>query len=166
MRLIGSDYRPLPPSDVQRRLQQIDPGLFIKWIDGSAQLGLPASWGVCQKWEMNDPRRKRIYAGEISPTDDHDLIVQLPADCTADEAYGYIVNKLRRYHDSDREDFKRLLSRVTEYNKGRQDALFDDVHSEALNMIELRGGRMFENSMGKGTVKVYQSGSREKRATP
>lgn len=151
-RLYAPDHTPVPPQDIQRRLAQIDPSLFLKWVEGNRELGMPSTWGVCQKWEHNDPRRKMIYAGDLPHDSDHDLVAQLPEDCGADEAYGWVVNGLRRH--SSKEDIQRLLNRASEYNKNRQSQVFDASHEEALNRIEVQGHKLFENSTGMKAIKV------------
>lgn len=152
MRLFGADHRPVPSSEIQSRLRQIDPSLFLKWVEGAPSLGVQPHWGVCQKWEPNDPRYAHIRAGDVAPDDDYDLVANLPDDCSADEAYGWIVNGLRRF--TSKEDLQRLLNRASEYNKNRQNAIFDAVHEEANNRIEVQGHRLFENSTGMRAIKV------------
>lgn len=135
--LYGTDSRPLPPSDIERRVKQIDPALGLRWEANG--VGGPG-WWVIYRWPQDDARRRMIVAGQMSPDDDFDLYAQLPADCPVEQAYGFIVNAFRT---SGTADAKRLLDRVGEYNRQVSEAQWAPVLAEAQEMIEHNAGKLF-----------------------
>jgi hypothetical protein len=96
---------PEPPTEMQRRLGQIHPSLHLRYV--------PDGWAVAERWREDDPRRGMIRCGDMNPGDDWDMLAQLPHDCSPNEAYGFIVNALRR---SSKESMRDLLDRVHHWN--------------------------------------------------
>ncbi len=145
---------PIPPPEIVRRLQQVNPRLGLTWSEGWGG----RTWALTMAWAENDPRRARIQAGTLSPDEAYDLLAFLPADCNVDQAYGYLVNAFRA---SSEEGTRKLLDRVHEYNRntlaGHQEAALAD----ALNYVEVRGHKFGVHH--EGTPKVYAPTTPAKR---
>lgn len=140
--LYSPDHRPIPPADLQRRLAQIDPHLELRWEENG--VGGPG-WWLIYRWAANEPRRKHILAGAMDPDADFDLYAQLPKDCPAEQAYGYLV---RSFRSSGSPEAKRLLDRVSEFNRERTDAIWQPVMEEAYEMIEANSRTLFAEKYG------------------
>lgn len=99
---------PSPPSDIVRRLQQVHESLGLRWC-GHA-------WGLTYRWRADDPRRAMMQSGELSPEHDHDILVYLPTDCSAEEAFGYMERAVTR-NWMGRDDIRQLCDRLFHYNE-------------------------------------------------
>lgn len=135
--LLGTDHRPLPPSDIERRVKQIDPHLGLRWEANG--VGGPG-WWVIYRWPEQDPRRRMIRDGRMAPDGDFDLYAQLPVDCPPEQAYGFITNAFRT---SGSPEAKRLLDRVGEFNRQVTESRWEPVLAEAHEIIEANAGKLF-----------------------
>ena len=135
--LLNQRGLPEPPSHMLERLKAIDPGFGLLFGFKSG------CWNITLDWPLNDPRRKFIQRGEVAPTRSFDILTQLPPDCSADEAFGYLVNNLRRLQDKG--DIKRLLDRADMYNKRQQDELLKPHRELAEELIETNAKTLFRN---------------------
>lgn len=90
------------------RLQNIDPHLDM--VFG----GQSRAWWIVWRWPENDPRRKWIREGKRPASRDFDMWCKLPADCSADAAYGYVVNHM--VANKGVAGIGKMLERVHSYN--------------------------------------------------
>ena len=137
---------PYAPSDIVTRLRQVNPRLGLLWRNGWNG----AHWALVMEWDESDRRRSRVRSGELAPDEAHDILAFLPPDCSADQAYGYLVNAFRA---SSEENTRKLLDRVHTYNDNVLKAHEESALSDALNWAEVRG----RNLVVDGPAKVYQS---------
>ncbi|HUT86465.1 MAG TPA: hypothetical protein VMX15_00055 [Candidatus Heimdallarchaeota archaeon] len=138
--------RPTPSAEITKRLEQIDPALHLRWVE-QEQGGW---WAVAQKWRRGDQRYKLIQQGGMHPDDDWDMLLGLPRDCTADEAYGYIINTLRTASPT-KQSARDLLSRVHLYNQMSNEATVREI----VEVAEEEGEKLL--SKKKVRVKVFQT---------
>lgn len=156
--ILGADHKPLPPSDIVERLRQVDPALGLKFCPGcfwdEKTDRMVDSWAITEAWAMDDPRRKLVWAGELPPDECADVVVFLPADCPVDQAYGYLVRKLKRNTDTGQEHARKLLERVHTFNANRQREIMAPVMADAEELIEANAGTLFRDQ-GKTSTKVH-----------
>lgn len=131
--VLGADGIPQPPTEIVQRLKQINPALGLKYAQ---QYGGGHHWAVTFQWPEFDTRRKYIQAGELPAEDDHDIMCWLPADCSVNDAYGYVVNSFR---NGSTESARSLLDRVHEFNKNHKAALdaplMDELREQAYGIV-------------------------------
>lgn len=151
---------PTPPSDMVRRLKQIDPLMGVRFVAYGGALGNTQNWwAITMDWSPTDPRQKMIQAGMMNPDYAFDIICQLPLDCPVDSAYGYVVQGFKSIANKD--ESLRLLNRATEYNasvieKGKQ-----EVMDLAIELVQANAPTLLAEQ-GKTVSKVYQT-PRKKR---
>lgn len=141
--------RPLPPSDIARRLERIDNTLGMVYVQMGANG--TGTWAITKKWTPNDPRRAHIQAGNVAPDSDWDVIAYLPADCSVDQAYGYFVSRMKV---STREDVRHMLNNLHKWNEAQTDANWQPVMDEAMSQVE---------GMAHGLVRAGSTQKRRKR---
>lgn len=138
---------PEPPSDIVRRLRQVDPDLglrFVPFVTGDL-------WAITLRWPEKDPRREDIQKGLRDPRFDWDAICYLPIDCPPDQAFGY----LQRGLVSANTDRARWLAEHSQaYNSTLADRAFDSVMEEAIDGLEKRGSRLFDGMGGERVAKI------------
>lgn len=139
---------PEPPSDIQRRLREIDPDLHLRFSGGQFALAF--------RWRQDDPRRQMIRAGEMNPGDDFDIYGFLPHDCAADEAYGYVVANLRSWSQAST-DAKGMLERVHHYNREQERKNAQPVVDYADELIDANKHTLGRADGIVGVKPVYQS---------
>jgi hypothetical protein len=102
--------------DVLAGLREVDPSLTIRWHP------LMKCWMLLAAWDDNDPRRARVRAQELAPSEAVDLLDYLPAAASVEEAYSHVINTFRRISSrSDAQDMAaRLVERVHHFNKAHQ----------------------------------------------
>ena len=154
--IYGLDHQPVPPSEIVRRIKQVHPSLGLKWAPGcfwsEKRQRMVDSWAITEEWPENDRRRQQARDGKLPLDECHDIIVFLPEDCSADEAYGYIVNKM--VANRGKESIKKLLERMHAYN-AQQKAANTKEHDDLTNeLIEANAGTLFREQ-GMTTPKVH-----------
>lgn len=127
--IYGLDGLPTPPAGMNERLQRIDPALGVRWVGGLDNGG----WAITYQWPPDSPRRAMIQRGEMSPNDDFDAIAFLPADCTVDQAYGFVVNGMK---SSRQEAVSDMLNRVDLWNKEATDKMWKAAQAPAMEHAE------------------------------
>lgn len=143
--LVDGRGRPLPPAEITRRLQQIDPALHLRFV----QDGDSGWWALAETWRQGDERYKLVQNGAMHPDDNWDMLGFLPKDCGADQAYGYLVNTLQsRAHTKD--TAKKLLDRVHLYNKANESSVMEEMEAVAIEEADRQLGKKY-------TTKVYQT---------
>jgi len=139
--LLGADGQVQPPSDMLRRLHEIDPHL------GLCFGGASRCWWLTWNWRDDDPRRAWIRESKYPAERAFDFLIKLPKDCTADQAYGYVVQCVRRLNGE--ADRTRLLERVHSYNK----KAVEDARAPAVEVAE----ELIDANFGKVKQKVARS---------
>lgn len=143
---------PAPPQDIVRRLRQIDADLGLVWVEG------PKCWAFTIRWRPTDRRQEKRQRGEIAPDGDFDILGYLPADCPADEAFGYFVKSAKRLNGTP-DEVNALLSKVHHYNDGvtrEQNAAVEEYAGELFRINRHRIGE----ELGEHVIRpVYQSES-------
>lgn len=143
MTLVLSDgVTPAPPSDIVRRLRQVDPDLGMKWFPSSH------CWAITAMWRENDPRRARVVAGEVAPDEAFDAVCFVRESVSAEDAYHYFLRGIR---SSSREDIAKLVDEIDKWNEAQPDRNAAPVVEEMLNEIEVMGHGIT------GTAKQYQN---------
>ena len=149
--IVSANGNPEPPSEIQRRLAQIDPALHLRFIPGQDQ------WALAIRWNPDDKRRGMIREGAMSGGDDWDYLDMVPQGLTAEEAYHYVVRGLRRPSMHRKDEITKLLERVHIYNKIAESEAKKPVMEYAEELIEANASTLFKD-MGKTTTKVRQAG--------
>lgn len=124
MSLVKIDGSPLPPSDVIRGVQRVDPSLDMIY------LAIPKQWAVVAPWRLSDPRHAMVQKGELGAGRAYDIVTILPQDCPVDDAESYLRRGLRQ---SSRDDVLKMLDRVSEFNERRID---DAAESAVANVMD------------------------------
>lgn len=127
--IYGLDGLPTPPAGMNERLQRIDPALGVRWVGGTDNGG----WAITYRWPADSPRRAMIQRGEMDPSDDFDAIAFLPADCTVDQAYGFVVNGMK---SSRQEAVNDMLNRVDLWNRETTDKMWKTAQAPAMEHAE------------------------------
>jgi hypothetical protein len=140
--VLGPRGLPEPPTDIVRRLQQIHPRLSLIYQE---QYSGGYHWAVILGWPEGDERYKYIQSGELPPGSDYDILCWLPADCSVDEAYGYVV---RSFRAGSREEARQLVDRAHKWNEDVKERAWQEVLDEPLNRAEVRAGKMFAETRG------------------
>ena len=140
--LLTTAGHPVPPSDLVRRLRQVDPALDLKWFPSSG------CWGITAQWRADDSRRARVRSGEVAEADAYDAVCFVREDVSAEDAFHFFVRGLR---SASREDITKMLDRLSAWNDAHADALADAATAETLNQVEVMGHTLT------GTAKQYQS---------
>lgn len=114
--LYNAAGRPEPSSDVVARLRDISPLLELRFVGAPVAGEMRQWWTVVGKWRSDDPRWRSVQEGLLTPNDAYDLVCQLPLDCSADEAVGYLVSDVRHRGD----DVRKYLRDVGDWNDRQQ----------------------------------------------
>lgn len=139
---------PEAPSEIRRRVRQVHGALDVRWIGGR--------WAITYDWPPEDQRRQMIREGTMAPDDAYDCFAWLPADCSADDAYGYIVRSFKRWTGT-REDVAAMCSRLHHYNDAVQDGLKAGVLDFADELIDTNKATLGRAFGQEGIKPVYQS---------
>lgn len=136
--LVSADnMTPLPPSDVVRAVQRVDPSLELKWLP------MMATWAVIAPWRESDPRRAKVQQGEIGAGAAFDIICHLPADCPVDAAEDYLRRGLMSSH---REDIVKMLDHMIDFNTRQEDRNADQAIAPILDDLDSMGARRLTNT--------------------
>lgn len=119
---------PQAPSEIVRRLKQINPSLDLIYLNGPGG----TCWALAYRWNDTDPRQARIQSGEIPPDRNFDIAGFLPIECSPHEAYGYTVNHLR---DTPVADIHKLLDGVERYNAEAQTTDVENLAVQAADEV-------------------------------
>lgn len=93
--LIGTDFQPVAPSAITRRLSEINPRLGLKVVRQPGADEAEYWWAFTLAWASTDPRWQMIQRGDMGANEAYDIIGQLPRDAGVDEAYGYFVQSAK-----------------------------------------------------------------------
>jgi hypothetical protein len=118
------------------RLQEVDErlGLFFS---------MPTRcWALTLEWSASDPRRERVQRGELAPNKAYDILCYLPADASADEAYGYLVRSLKAWNGN-KAEVDELLRNVARYNVGVRRAILAPTVELADELVEANAKTLF-----------------------
>lgn len=129
--LVDTVGRPLPPSGIAERLQQVHPHLGLRWYRKPGA-GTGHWWAIVYTWEPADPRWAWVQQGQCAPTDTVDVVAFLPDDCSAEQAYGFLVNGVRHGATV---DIRKVLERVQSYNATANAEVVDTVLADVADGI-------------------------------
>src|SRR5215204_1676458 len=112
------------PQEIQDRLKEIDPRLYIvpkqrSTLDCGAEgdrTGLQWVWYVALKWPEQDPRRRMIQVGQIDPESAFDMLGEIPTDCPLEQVPGYLVRQLKVANDVPRH----ICNEIALWNKDQE----------------------------------------------
>lgn len=143
-----------PNSDVVNRLREISPLLELRHVRVPVAGEMREWWAVVGKWRANDPRRESILQGVLRDEDAYDLVAQLPLDCAADEAPGYLLNQTMHRPD----DVRKYVRDVEDWNERQRKATVTEggEHMEQLvkdNITEVANvTKVYQNERRRGKV--------------
>lgn len=137
---------PEPPSDIVRRLRQVDPDLGMRYVPAATG----PCWAITLRWPETDARRGDIKRGLRDPAFDWDAVAFLPLDCPPDQAFGYFQRGVRSM-TGDRARW--LVEHAQEFNRTVTEQAFQGVVDDALEQVESAGSRLFEQSGGRHVPK-------------
>lgn len=123
--VLNDKGRPEAPSDLQRRLGQVHPRLFLRHVEMA-----DAVWAVCMRWDEHDPRFGEVQSQVLDPERSFDIVGYLPRGCDAQEAPAYLERVLRQYP---KEAIQQIANRVSDFNKSVVDSAADTVLGEILD---------------------------------
>lgn len=121
--LVNDRGYPLPPSDIVRRLEGLDPALSLSWHP------VMGCWALRWRWPVGDARWTRVQAQELPEADAFDVMSYLPRDCSGDEAMAYLEKSLER---ADRSELRRLYEKTMTYNRKHSEALAEAQVAETV----------------------------------
>lgn len=135
----------MPPSDITKRLKQVDERLDMLFMPHMK------SWAIIERWGAGDKRRAMIFRGKMDPSDDFDILGWAPIGVGVEDAF-LILSKGIRRRGATKDDFEYMLQRLALFNadtskanlqmtKDFKDEMFD-ANSEAL------GGRIVSRQAG------------------
>ena len=123
--VLNDKGRPEAPSDLQRRLGQVHPRLFLRHVDAA-----DAVWAVCMRWDEHDPRFGEVQSQVIDPERSFDIIGYLPRGCSLMEAPAHLERAFRQYP---KEAVQQVANRVSDFNKSVVNDAADQVLGEILD---------------------------------
>jgi hypothetical protein len=148
----------MPPAGMEERLHEIDPDLGVVWLP------LVKRWAITLVWPRHDTRRELVRRGQLGDGAAFDIVAYLPEDCSADEAYGYIVRSFKAWAGS-RDDVHKLLDRVHAYNKKQQREALRETEELADELIATNAPTLFRGE-GKTATRFYMNGGKLSRSKP
>lgn len=126
--VLNDKGRPEAPSDLQRRLGQVHPRLFLRHVEAA-----DAVWAVCMRWDETDPRFGEVQSQVIDPERSFDIIGYLPRDCSLMEAPAYLDRAFRQYP---KDAVQQIANRVSDFNKSVVNDAADKVLGEVLDQVD------------------------------
>ena len=123
--VLNDKGRPEAPSDLQRRLGQVHPRLFLRHVDAA-----DAVWAVCMRWDEHDPRFGEVQSQVLDPERSFDIIGYLPRGCSLQEAPAHLERAFRQYP---KEAIQQVANRVSDFNKSVVNDAADKVLGEILD---------------------------------
>jgi hypothetical protein len=132
--IFGTDGIPEPPSDLVRRLAQVDPRLEMMFL---AMAG--GCWAFIERWGPNDSRYSFIQTGEMAPEANFDVLGYAPADVTAEDAFA-ILEKGLRQRDVTKADFSYFLDHLAQFNADQKQENIKPLREFAAEMVDANAG--------------------------
>lgn len=129
--IVSGEGTPLPPSDILRRLKQVDDRLDMVFMP-SREGG---HWAIVERWGPNDQRRAMIQRGDMDADADFDMIGYAPVGVSVDDAFGILSKGLRR-RSTDRASCAKMLDNLLYFNKARQEANKAPIKEFAAEMLD------------------------------
>jgi hypothetical protein len=123
--VLNDKGRPEAPSDLQRRLGQVHPRLFLRHVQAA-----DAVWAVCMRWDETDLRFGDVQSQVLDPERSFDIIGYIPRDCSVQEAPAYLERVFRQYPV---EKVREVANRVEHFNKSVVSDAADKVLGEVLD---------------------------------
>lgn len=155
--IFARDGSPAAPTYVVDGLKRIHPSLDLQYLAFPDPQGNTAAWwALVERWGDNDPRLEKVKKGELADGSAYDILGFLPLDCTADQAYGYVLNALR---SNNTEQFSKHLNRIDKFNKDVVKKVKEEVHEMAEEIVKANSKTLMGND---SPVKVYQSSKGKK----
>lgn len=164
--MIYADFaRPAPPSEIVKRLKQVDDRLDLTYIsyphrDGP-NVNITQYWAITQRWRQDDKRRQMIQLGQMAESSDFDVLAKLPIDCSVEEAHDYFLRALKGKIET-HGDVKRVLERLHKYNEAQKVENLKETTELAEELIESNVGTLFEKE-GKKIPKVFLAQGNQKK---
>ncbi len=125
--LVNDRGLPEPSPEIQRRLRQVDPGLFL------AMSPFTRAWQVRRTWSEGDPRYRLAQEGALDPNNTFDIVGSLPLDISVDEAPAYLAQTFGQVADAS--ERKRWLDKLLAYNASGE-AQAEVVQEAATAVVE------------------------------
>lgn len=119
---------PEAPSDLQRRLGQVHPRLFLRYIDSADTV-----WAICLRWDETDRRFGEVQSQVIDPDRSFDIIGYLPKQCSLHEAPAYLERAFRQYPV---EHVRQIANRVSHFNASVVSDAADKALGEVLDQVD------------------------------
>lgn len=151
--LYNAGGRPEPPTDVVARLKAISPLLEMQYVGIPVAGELRWWWTVRGQWRADDPRWQSVRDGTLTPDHAYDLVCQLPSDCSADEAVGYLQQQVQGRGD----DTRKFLRDIDTWNTRQQRAVITEGGDQ---MEQLVKDHITEVA---NVTKVYQTETRRRK---
>lgn len=151
--LYNAAGRPEPPSAVVARLKEVSPLLEMQFVGIPVAGELRFWWTVMGKWRSDDPRWQSVQQGLLTPEDAYDLVCQLPADCSPDQAVDYLLNQVRTRGD----DVRKYVQDVAAWNDRQQRTVIAEGGD---HMEQLVTDHITEVA---NVTKVYQTETRRRK---
>ena len=164
--MIYTEYsRPAPPSEIVKRLKQVDDRLDLMYLsfphrDG-INMNLTQYWAIIQRWRENDKRRQMIQRGLMREDADFDVLAKLPLDCSPEDAFNYFEKGLKGQFKGN-PDVRYFLDNLHKFNKKQQEENLKPVTEHAEEMIEANVTTLFKEQ-GKTIPKVFVSDGGNKK---
>lgn len=154
--ILDAQHRPVPPTEIVARLRQVCPTLGLTFCPGAfwseARQRMVDSWAITEDWTPDDPRHRRVRAGEIDPAHCFDVLTFLPADCSVDEAFGYFVRSCQR--NRGKASVASLLARVHTYNAHQTTRNLQETTDLSEELITTSQHRIRSDAVGKHRVET------------
>lgn len=160
--IVNAAGQPAPPTEIVRRLQQIDDRLSLRFYPLGANGG---QWALIERWVADDRRRQMIQRGEMAEDADFDLVGLIPLDITADDALGYIERSLVQRPQT-KDDYQAMLSRVRHYNDGLTQSRMDEVKAFGREMVDANKHTILGNAKSYGGMTTDATGTITARPAP
>lgn len=119
--LVTPDCEPAPSADILQRLGQIPDRDGTRGRVGLRWSEPVKTFAITIQWSEHDPRREMIQKGHAAATSDWDIICFLPSDCPLEQAYGYLVNGVKSYAASNKDEVRALVAHVHEFNAAQSE---------------------------------------------
>lgn len=152
--ILNSRGHRLPSADVQRRLKQVHPALGMAWLPSG-------QWALTYDWPLGDARWAKVQRGEIGDDACYDIWGIAPPTLRDEDAFGFLVNTLRR-NSQTREEARQALDRVDAYNRGVSDGRIGEAVDYAEEEFRVHAPTVFAG-IGKTIGRVYVTDRRGKR---